>query len=367
MRMRILLISGSLPPMKCGVGDYTANLAQALARCKNTSVAILTDVMANQVPPDSKVEVLPVAHGWKIFDIGPIIAAARCWHPDVMHIQYPTQGYGRRILPWLLPTLFRCLDVPVVQTWHEFHLEKVRRNILNAVLAGGLITVRPNYQASMPSWYRWLNRRKLFEFIPNASAIPKLRLTEVEKSTIRSHFAPASKSLIVYFGFVLPAKRVEFLFDIADPAKHHLVLICDLDKEDAYHKAILDRIEDERWVGNVSVTGFLPAAEVARLLAAADAVVLPFQDGGGIWNTSIHAATIQGTFVLTTSRERHGYDTSENIYYARPDDVTDMHDALNVYVSATATPGLERRLPDWESIASAHMSLYPRIIGSSIR
>jgi hypothetical protein len=45
--MRILLISGSLPPMRCGVGDYTASLATALGRCDDTAVAVLTDTAAN--------------------------------------------------------------------------------------------------------------------------------------------------------------------------------------------------------------------------------------------------------------------------------------------------------------------------------
>jgi glycosyltransferase involved in cell wall biosynthesis len=364
MHVRILLISGSLPPMKCGVGDYTANLARALARRENTSVAVLTDVAATPIPPDLEFEIFPIAHGWRMLDVLPIVLAALRWRPDVIHIQYPTQGYGRRFLPWLLPALFRLLNVPVVQTWHEYHLKGSKRNILNAVLAGGLVVVRPNYKNMMPAWYRWLIRRKHIHLIPNASAIPRLRLTDAEKSTIRLHLAPESKNLIVYFGFVHPAKRVELLFEVADPAKHHLVLICDLNSEDAYHRTILNRIEQEPWVGNVTVTGFLPAEEAGRLLAAAAAVVLPFKEGGGKWNTSIHAAAIQGTFVLTTGLDRHGYDPSENIYYARPDDVADMRDALRMYISSTSARRFETQA-DWESIASAHMSFYPRLVAKA--
>src|ERR1700733_10933458 len=103
--MRILLISGSLPPMKCGVGDYTASLARALGRCKNTSVAVLTDVAAPPVPPDLEFEVFPIADGWRMLDVFLIASTARRWRPDIVHVQYPTQGYGRRFLPWLLPTL----------------------------------------------------------------------------------------------------------------------------------------------------------------------------------------------------------------------------------------------------------------------
>ncbi|MGA9390861.1 MAG: glycosyltransferase, partial [Candidatus Sulfotelmatobacter sp.] len=143
--MRILLISGSMPPMMCGVGDYTASLAKALGRRKDTSVAVLTDRAATPMPSDFGFEVFPIANGWRMGDAVRIAKLVRHWHPDVVHVQYPTQGYGSRYLPWLLPTLFRVMRMPIVQTWHEYHMETVKRNFLNAVLSGGLIAVRPNY------------------------------------------------------------------------------------------------------------------------------------------------------------------------------------------------------------------------------
>lgn len=325
-------------------------------------MAVLTDALATPRPSDCGFEVFPIVRGWRMKDVIPIAIAASRWRPDIMHIQYPTQGYGHRLLPWLIPTLFRLLNVPICQTWHEYHMEGCRRNILNAALAGGLVAVRPDYKAMMPAWYRWLIRRKRFQFIPNASAIPGHRLSEIEKSAIRAQFAAPSAKLIVYFGFVYPAKRVELLFEIADPGKHHLVLICDLNSEDAYHKTILHRIDREPWAGNITVTGFLPAEEVGRLLAAADAVIFPFKDGGGKWNTSIHAAVAQGTFVLTTARARHGYDPSENIYYARPDDVADMSRALQTYIGRRSIARDEDLSSGWEVIAEAHKSLYASVL-----
>ena len=347
--------------MKCGVGDYTASLAKALGQHEDISVAVLTDAAATPVPSDFDFEVFPIAEGWRTTDIVRIAKVARRWCPDLVHVQYPTQGYGYRYLPWLLPTLFSLLDIPVVQTWHEYHMERDKRNLLNAALSGGLIAVRPNYKATMPRWYRWLTRRKLFRFIPNASAIPVVRLTDSEKLAIRSRFVTPPTGLVVYFGFVYPPKRVEQLFEIADPSRDYLVLICDLNPEDEYHKVILDRINREPWVGRVSVAGFLPAEEVGRILASADAVVLPFRDGGGLWNTSIHAAVSQGTFVLTTACEHHGYDSSENVYYARPDDVADLRLALRTHIG-TRIPEINKDpVAQWNAIAAAHRSLYAAI------
>jgi glycosyltransferase involved in cell wall biosynthesis len=348
--------------MRCGVGDYTASLAKALGRHEDTSVAVLTDAAATPIPSDFDFEVFPIADGWRMPDVIRIAEVAHRWRPDLVHVQYPTQGYGYRYLPWLLPALFNIVNIPVVQTWHEYHMERDRRNLLNAALGGGLITVRPNYKATMPNWYRWLIRRKHFGFIPNASAIPRVRLSRREQLAVQSHFAPQPTRLVVYFGFVYAPKRVELLFEIADPSQHHLVLICDLNSEDGYHKVILDRIDEEPWIGKVTVTGFLPAEEVGRILAAADAVVLPFRDGGGMWNTSIHAAVTQGTFVLTTAREKHGYDASQNVYYARPDDVTDMRYALRTHISSRCPEIDADSTSEWEAIAAAHRSFYASVL-----
>jgi glycosyltransferase involved in cell wall biosynthesis len=360
--MRILLISGSLPPMRCGVGDYTGRLAKALGRCQDTSVAVLTDTAAKPVPADFDFEVFPIVNGWKLGDVVRIAKLARRWRPDVIHIQYPTQGYGRTYLPWLLPTLFRMANVPIVQTWHEYHMETMRRNLLNAAMSGGLVVVRPDYKARMPKWYRWLIRRKHFGFIPNASAIPQIRLSDTERLAIRSRFASPTVPLVVYFGFAYPPKRVELLFEIADPSQHHLVLVGDLSSKDEYQKSILDLAHQARWIGKATVTGFLPAEEVGRILAAADAVVLPFKDGGGLWNTSLHAAVKQGTFVLTTANDQHGYDASCNIYYARPDDVADMRCALQTHIGARRAEIGDDPASEWAAIADAHRALYASVL-----
>lgn len=350
--------------MKCGVGDYTGKLANALVRCPNTKVAVLTASTAIPVPAEFEFEVFPVARGWRLWDVGRIASVVRAWRPDLVHIQYPTQGYGRSYLPWLLPTLLRTLRFPLVQTWHEHNFEKAKRNILNAFLRGGLVAVRPDYQAKMPAWYRRLNRKKLFRFIPNASAIPTVVLTNAERANEKSRFTSESKNLIAYFGFVHADKRVELLLDIADPSTDHLLLVCDLDQKDGYNGKILHRIHERPWAGKVTVTGFVPAAQVGRLLAAADAVVLPFRSGGGEWNTSIRAAALQGTFVLTTSSERHGYDATQNIYFAVPDDVPDMRRGLQGFIGRRIAPS-NNQIAEWDAIAAAHKSLYQAVLCAS--
>ncbi len=357
--MRILLISGSFPPMKCGVGDYTAQLAQALAANEDTVVAVLADVAASKTPvAASRLQVFPIAHGWTFSDLPEILRSVRRWRPDVIHIQYPGQGY-RSNMPFLMPTLFGLMGVPVVQTWHNYYEPVTRWHYLpNALLPGGLVVVRPEYIAQMPGWYRRLIAHKKFRYIPNASAIPRLELSGAERMAIHTQFAPVDRHLIVYFGFIFPPKGVELLFEIADPVFDHIVIAGEMNPADPYHRAILDRAQHATWAHQTTATGFLPPLEAARILAAADAVVLPFREGGGTWNTSIHGAAIQGTLVLTTSVERHGFDATDNIYYARPGDVADMRQALRMYVGHRNSADMTSHFANWNSIAQEHLELY---------
>jgi glycosyltransferase involved in cell wall biosynthesis len=102
----------------------------------------------------------------------------------------------------------------------------------------------------------------------------------------------------------------------------------------------------------------LPAEELAGAIAAADAVVLPFLQGGGEWNTSIHGAQAQGTLVVTTSTVRYGFDTATNTYFATPGDIPAMRSALEQYIGNKLTIAKAPVGESWRTIATAHLDLY---------
>lgn len=363
--MKILLVSGSFPPMKCGVGDYTGRLAENLSAIIGTQVAVLTDRSArSEMCHGDGCRIFPVVGGWQWSDLRSIMRATRMWNPGIVHVQYPTQGYGRKMFPWTLPALFHLQGYPVVQTWHEYYPRGSWLNLANALLPGGLIAVRPNYRETMPRWYRLATRHKMFAFIPNASVIPPVCLSDTERAEIRARYGTEKRRLLVYFGFVYPKKQVEVLFRAANPAEDHLVLACDLNPDDLYQRTIRETASKDPWTRHTTITGFLPVDEIGRLLAAADAIILPFREGGGEWNTSLHAAIAQGTFVLTTSTERHGYVPTENTYYARPGDVPDIRLSLGTYAGRRIQPALRRYQDAWRDIAAQHIQFYEKILRS---
>jgi glycosyltransferase involved in cell wall biosynthesis len=168
--------------------------------------------------------------------------------------------------------------------------------------------------------------------------------------------------VVAYFGYPYRAKGLHQLFAIANPKDHHLLLVTDLSfAEDDYGTEIMRRASAPEWAGRVTITGFLPDTGVARALAAADAVVLPFLAGGGPWNTSLLAALDQRTFVLTTSRDRRGYDADSNAYYAKPSDIAEMATALKRHIGVRGGDARPPAAAHWETLAEAHYSLYREI------
>jgi glycosyltransferase involved in cell wall biosynthesis len=358
--LRVLLVSGSLPPMRCGVGDYAAGLARALAETGAMDVAVLTSRLAGRSDADRLpgVEMLEPIAGWQSSGLARALTTIRSWKPDVVHVQHPSQGYDGP-LALLLGTAARwLLGVPVVLTLHEPVGVNLQVPAMAAAIrsASTVIVVRPDFRALVNPKVRWTIAGKPLRLIPNATTLPRAVPTPERARAVRERFGSGSRSLVAYFGFVYPSRGVHHVFRIADPGRHCLVIVGGkLDEAAPYFEAVSARAREADWRGSCTVTGFVPAAEAAEILACADAVVLPFEAGGGSWNTSLHGARLQGTFVVTTSREVRGYDARENVYYARPGDVDEMRAALAAHLGTRREPA---GVPTWEEVAIGHLEAY---------
>ena len=174
---------------------------------------------------------------------------------------------------------------------------------------------------------------------------------------MRERLGCGDSKIIAHFGFVFEHKGTDLLFRIADPMQHHLLIIGELSATNAYHAQLLQLAAAPEWKGKVTITGFVEAEEAARHLSLADAVVYPHVNGGGIWNTSLHAAVCQGTFVLTTSTERNGYDAVSNIYYVPPQAIDEMRQALVHYAGIRNVNRVDAE-DSWRALATAHATLY---------
>lgn len=353
--MRVLFIVGAFPPMKCGVGDYAAYLVSGLEKLPGIIPGVLTSVGAEhcQNPPAS---FFPAVTAWSFSQAGPKLRAViETFRPDVIHLQYPAT-YGKVLFPNFIPLLCNR-RIPMVQTWHE---HPIYTQLINAIPRDTVVVVDPQYPSEYKPAYRAALRHKSFTNIPVGSSIQRTELSAMDRSAYRIRYHAETSRFVVCFGFARPYKGYELLFNVLDPDKDRLVLVCDLDSDDQYHRLLLRLTESPRWQGKCFVTGFLPSEEVARILAAADAVVLPFTDGTTPRNTSVLAARVQGTFIITTHTALRGYNASEHTYYVAPGSVDGIREALDSYAGMRFVG--EPCVASWDDIAVQHVKLYERVI-----
>ena len=362
--MRVLLITGSFPPMKCGVGDYSYHLSKALASDPQIQVGILTSAIRGIKNNINRIEVFPIIKQWAPPEALQIMKIIRRWSPDIVHIQYPTQGYGHGLLPWLIPLISFMTGKKVVQTWHEGY---GRRNapelFLKSIIPSGLVLARTQYKETLHPMLRWALWKKKVAFIPIASNIPVISITDQEKNALKGNYLKGQKRLIIFFGFIYPNKGIELLFEIADPSSDQIVIAGEIGTDSSYYQSILNKSAIKTWADKATVIGFIPATDISALLAVADAVVLPFRSGGGEWNRgSVKASVTHGAFTITTSQTKNGYDKKHNIYYAKVDDVQEMKSAMNTHAGKRRDYDTDIDKDEWRDIANQHIKIYQEMI-----
>jgi glycosyltransferase involved in cell wall biosynthesis len=358
--MRILIISGAFPPMKCGVGDYTYHLAQHLAKEKKTEVIVITSVNSNH-QNIKNFTVLPIVEKWSINSLNSILKRVKELKPDLVHVQYPTVGYDRFLMPSFLPISLRLIGIKnIVQTWHEPLSKKgLIRYFPNAITSTPLIFVEEEYTKKLPYFYRKLLKNNTKNFVPISSNIQQSSLDESEKQNLKERIFKQGlkQNIIAYFGFVTPKKGIEYLLDSADPEKDNLLLLCELVEEDPYHVSLKEKIENSKWKDRVIITGYLNEKEVADYLSIADMAVFPFIDGASIRNGSILAALLQQTFVITTSLKENGLSNQKDIYFVPPKDSEGLREAIDLFRGRTKQE-LSQGVITWTSIAKEHLKVY---------
>lgn len=353
---RVLLVSGSYPDAHCGVGDYTRSLAKALAATGTIDVGVLSHFGANS-PHDAGIERLIAPDNWSIRHLPNLVRSIDRWHPDIVHLQYPTQGYDATLLPSLVPGIARLKGAASVRTWHEgFSGRQMLNFSLQALPRGPAIVVRPDFEQHLWPAFRHFDIVRKRRLIVGASSIPPSTMADDERSAHRRIWVGDAANLIVFFGFIYPAKGVHLLFEALDPSVDRLVIAGSFGDFADYREQISALADERRWRGRVLLPGYLDEAATADLLAAADMVVLPFLAGGGVWNSSIHATRLQGTPLVTTSQTIRGYNAADGVFYVPPDDGAALREAVDFMRGRGHMP-LSRE-DDWTRVAREHIAVY---------
>jgi glycosyltransferase involved in cell wall biosynthesis len=362
--MKICLISGALPDVSCGIGDYVDALARALAR-RGHEVVVLTTASPDLRPP-SGYRAVPLQTTWSLGDTGRIAAAVRREHPDVMHLQFPGVGFGRgfgaSFAPWAVR--LRGPKPLLVTTLHEFQTFRLRYRARLAVAVSAcdlVIAPDPTALVSIQRYLRW--RRGLrTAMIPVAANVwPTAEASQTSESR------EGTELVVGYWGFLRPDKGVDLLLEAfaqvqrAQPAR--LVLAGDPGPEAAYIASLGRHAEDLGISAAIKSTGKLPAEQLSAELQSFDVCVLPFRDGLSENRTTYAGAVAHGLYVVTTGLHKRGFEPDTNTTFVPPNDRDGLVSAI---LDAPIHPRQKNAATSevaWDEIADLHLATYRRARG----
>lgn len=370
--MKITLITGSFPNMPCGVGDYTRRLAEALLM-EDSEVAvevITSDDPRVAVLPNPRLSVRWVDR-WGIMAIPYLLQALRSSRPDVVHIQYPTKGYGAGLAPNFLPLFLRLFwpEVRVVVTLHEFSIAHPLRKVSTVffILCAHRLIVCDDREQRILNRLCHLRGRRV-ELVPLGANIPVCY-----QRTLRGNGGGELK--LCYFGFWDKSKDGSLLLDVlarlqVEQLPVRLLFIGGIPPE---KQAELRELAAEKGVGEaISFTGFCSPEDVSKCLANSDIGLFPFRDGVSLRRASFLAAMQHGLPVVTTRAGDYvpsGLVDGENVLLVPVADKEGfvqavqrlaLDAALRCKLSANAR--LWGAFFAWEVIARQHLNLYRQIL-----
>jgi glycosyltransferase involved in cell wall biosynthesis len=297
MSIRWHILTGEYPPGSGGVGDYTAQLAEALAGAG--------DAVTVWVPGRT----LPDRFGR---ESRRVLDDAVRHTPGIVLLQYVPNALGAHgmnlaFCRWLRARAHRGIDVRVM--FHEpffyFGFARPWRNALAAVqrvMARTLLDASTAAYISTESWRRYLSPRNgaTLDVLPIPSNIP-CAATPDDAERCRRAIAPRGEPVVGHFGTYgdhverelkcvvpeiagqVPAARFAFIGAGSAEFLSRLARSC-------------PRIAARSWA-----SGRIEAREVSCALGAADVLVQPYPEGVTTRRTSVMAGLQHGVPVVTTT------------------------------------------------------------------
>jgi len=264
------MISGTYPPQRCGVGDYTEKLVLAL-RNQNLKVEVLANI------------------DWSLRHFKNICSKIDESSPDIIHIQFPSIGYGYGIVPQLLSLKYKT--VITVHEASQFH--PIRKMFLLPFSIKSDLIFSSQFECQyFKSIFPWFTRKPFV--IPIGA--------NIGSSVNNFSNEHRNGNEIVYFGLIRPKKGIEQVMALAVLLKeHHLdyqikIIGQILDKNSEYFSDLKKATEGlpVQWLINLSEN------EVEKELSMQTMAYLPFPDGASERRGSLLAVLKYGLLVYTT-------------------------------------------------------------------
>jgi glycosyltransferase involved in cell wall biosynthesis len=381
MALNVCMISGSYPPMKDGVGDYTQKLFEALRAQLGDGISLITT--ETEISRDGRDSgIWGIVPRWNCRAIGIIIRTLRKMKPDLVHIQYPAHGYGKRPAVNFLPLILRLLfpRVRVVSTMHEFAnrslLGKLRL-LISIIFSHKVIIVDKQYARAIKRFWPFAGR-KLVHIPVGANILPLSDVDKRQLLQLRTSLHIRGADLVIcYFGVIRRGKGLTLLLEsFSEVMRQHpnskLLLIGHISDQEYYKEVIEPAIEHHGLGEQVVLTGSCEPADLSRYLALSDICVLPFEDGVTTKRGSFMVALQHGLPIITTRSEflPDGLVEGENVilvdYGNKQALVAKMLNALENYQLRSKlgrNAAILARTFCWDIIASRTHDTYLEVFG----
>ncbi|WP_372367641.1 glycosyltransferase family 4 protein [Candidatus Uabimicrobium sp. HlEnr_7] len=122
--MHILIICKNFPPIHCGVGDYTYNLAQEFAKNSQIKVSVITCGQIEKCVRLKNVEVHCIPENWNSKSVKTIVTKINEIKPTYILLQYVPYLYDPRGVPFYICKLLWLLrSKKVAIFFHEVAIE----------------------------------------------------------------------------------------------------------------------------------------------------------------------------------------------------------------------------------------------------
>ena len=388
--MHVLFVTGEYPPMRGGVGAYTAELAHALTNA-GVRVSVVTTQQA-QMPlyQPTPVVIYPVIGRWgaRIWQQIPHLAQqiGATW----LHVQYQTAAFAMNPAINLAPNQWQryakrhMYPLQVAWTYHDLLLPylfpkagtRLRRWVTLRPAQTSQLVIATNegdYQelaaATGPA-----TRLK----IPIGSNIqihesaPELRATGSNRRAY--HDQPL---LLGYFGFLNRSKGgltlVRTLHTLVDQGYDaHLLMIGEkIGTSDPTNYAYLQEVEaliqQLGLVERVQWTGHLSDAEVSYALQRVDVLLMPYVDGASLRRGTLMAGLAHGCAIVTTTPQSPLPELVDgrDLFYVPPEApelaanaVLRLANEPDLRQALQASARRQSQLFTWSTIANQHLRAY---------
>ncbi len=333
--MKVALVTGPCPPGGCGVGDYTMCLANALNA--------------------SGVETHVITSGdWNLLDVFKVSRRLREQKFEVVHIEYPTVGFGRKLGPQGLSLLQRC-----VVTIHEVSQRHILRKLALFPFA-----VRPEHiiftsrfeRRFATTWAPWISRAS--SVIPVGSNI-----------AVAEQESPRTLTEIVHFGLIMPGKGLEQVLELGNLIRSAglPLVVRIIGRVPLKHAAYGDELRLKAAGLRIIWDHDLTEEQIAKRLAGASIAYLPYPDGASERRTTLQATLQSGLAVITTRGPHTPRDLEGVVRFCRTSE-----EALAAVNSLIQSPEETSRMAakavqygqrsSWERIAKLHLEVYDSVL-----